>query len=763
MYLKYFLSFVSFLVISFNSFSEVIKKIDVSGISNIDRGTILNYLPIEVGDDFDPNDSYKVRNSLMKTDLFSDVSLSFNNGVFLVHLSENPTIKFVEFKGYEEDIVLSEKIITLLQDNSQIKVGKIFTEKNFAKFLGEIKTLYINNGFYGAEISSKKLLDQSNRIGIEMNIKDGEPARIKNFITNGNNHFDNDFIVDLFDIGTADWFLINYFTERDQFKKKEFEAGLEKVKSKYLESGFLDVKVSGSIFDVNDKNTSLSLKVNIVEGSQYFVDSVQWSGDIKNINESKLTNTFEVNSGDVFSRSEILKGANKVKALFANIGYAKSEVTTSLEPSDKKNFIKLIVKIDKKDKMYVNRIEISGNTSTQDDVIRRQLLILEGQEFSQSQLDESIKNIKRLGFFSDVKIFTKISSKDIDKFDIFIDVEETKTGEFTIGLSHANATGASFNTGIQQNNILGTGNVFNAKFVSSKAVEELRFYFKNPYFTKEGESISYGAFTKSTDAENLDISSYLLDETGVTLGYGIPVSKTSDIFVENTISDISLTCSEKFSGILYEQQQCSDDKSLDFNLSFNYLNNSLNDYYNPTKGSKNILTSAIALPIGDFKYYKIESKNSYYQPIFDNSTIHSKLNLQLAQGYANENLPFFKRYFGGGASSVRGFDFNSLGTKYPDLNAKGGEVSLLSSLSIISPGNIIGIDNENIRISAFLDAGSIFEKTSNFDLSDIRVSSGLAASWLTPIGPIGVFFAQPLIKKDSDTTETFSFELGASF
>ena len=763
MYIKYFLSFITFLVISFSSFSEVIKKIDISGISNIDRGTILNYLPLEVGDDFDLNNSYKVRNSLMKTDLFSDVSLSFNNGVFLIHLSENPTIKFVEFNDYKEDLVLSEKIIELLQDNSQIKVGKIFTEQNFKRLLDEIKALYINNGFYGAEISTKRLVDQSNRVGIELNIKDGEPSKIKEFITSGNSYYDNDFIIDLFDIGTPDWFLINYFSERDQFKKSEFEAGLERVKSKYLESGFLDVKVTGSVFDVNDKNTSISLKVNIVEGKQYFIDSIEWSGDIENIEKSKLINTFKVKSGEIFSRSKILKGANKVKDLFSNIGYAKSSVTTSLKPSDKENFLKLLVRVEKKDKMYVNRIEISGNNTTQDDVIRRKLLILEGQEFSQSQLDESVKNIKRLGFFSDVKIQTKISSKNSDKFDIFITVEETKTGEFSIGLSHSNASGAAFNTGIQQNNILGTGNVFNAKFVSSQAVEELRFYYKNPYFTNDGDSISYGLFTKSTDAAELDISSYLLDETGVTLGYGIPLSKTSNIFAENTISDLSLTCSEKYSGVLYEQQQCLDNKSLDFNLSLNYTNNSLNDFYNPTKGMKNVLTSAIALPVGDFKYYKIESKNSYYQPIFDDSTILTKLNFQLAQGYGNEDLPFFRRYFGGGASSVRGFDFNSLGTKYPDLKAKGGEVSLLSSFAIISPANIVGIDNDNIRLSAFLDAGSIVEKASNFDLSDIRASSGLAASWLTPIGPIGIFFAKPLIKKTSDTTETFSFELGTSF
>jgi len=763
MYLKYFLSFVSFLVISFNSFSEVIKKIDISGISNIDRGTVLNYLPLEVGDDFDLNNSYKVRNSLIETDLFSDVTLSYSNGTLIINLSENPTIKFVEFNDYEEDVVLNEEIIALIQDNSQIKVGKVFTENNFKKLLNELKTLYIANGFYNAEISFNKLLDESNRVGIVLNIKDGESARIEKFVTNGNVFFDDEFVTDQFDLGTPDWFFINYFSNRDQFKKNVFDAGLEKVKSKYLESGFLDVQVSGEIFDINDEKTSLSLKVNIAEGNQYFVDSIEWSGDIDNIEHNILEREYGVKSGSVFNRSKILSGATKVKNLFANNGYAKTSVTTSLKPSTKKNFLTLLVNIDKSQKMYVNRIEISGNSITQDDVIRRKLQILEGQEFSQSQLDESIKSIKRLGYFSDVKISTRVSSVNTDKFDIFIKVEETKTGEFSIGLSQSNATGASFNTGIQQNNIFGTGNIFNAKFTNSSAIEELSFYFKDPYFTKDGNSISYGFFTKSTDAANLDISSYVLDENGIKLGYGIPLSETSDAFAEASISDVSIQCSVTYAGILYEQEQCLSNNSLDFNLSLNYVNNTLNDFYNPTKGSKHTLTSAIALPLGDFKYYKLESRNSNYEPVFDTSTFHTKLNLQLAQGYGNEELPFFKRYFGGGASSVRGFDFNSLGEKYPDLTAKGGELSLLSSMAIISPADTIGIENKNIRISAFVDAGTIYDKASNFELSDIRVSTGLAASWLTPIGPIGLFLAKPLIKKTNDTTQTFSFELGTSF
>jgi len=193
------------------------------------------------------------------------------------------------------------------------------------------------------------------------------------------------------------------------------------------------------------------------------------------------------------------------------------------------------------------------------------------------------------------------------------------------------------------------------------------------------------------------------------------------------------------------------------------LCHSLNDFYNPTKGIKNTLSSKLSLPLGDFKYFSTEFSRNGYTPVFADSTIKTTVSSQFATGYGGDTLPFFKRYYGGGSSSVRGFDFNSLGAKYPDDKAKGGEFSLLTSLSLISPAEKFGLDNENIRFSAFIDAGSISEKLSDFDMSQLRLSSGLAASWLTPIGPIGIFWAQPIIKKSTDQIQNFAFELGTTF
>jgi len=763
MKLRLFVAFSLFLSFSHFSYSEVIQRIEFLGLESVDRGTVLNHLPIESSDEFEEKNIQLILENLYKSNLFKKVSLSFNDGVLTINFVENPTIKYIDIVGFKENHALNEKSVENLISNTKMNVGKIFIQKNFESLVSQLKTIYENKGFYSATFNISQKVDDSNRIGIEVNINENSPARITSFEIKGNSFFPSNELINIFDIGLPDIFFINYFSEKDSFNMNSFEAGIQKIKSKYLESGFLDFKVVNRNLTLNDDKTEITISFTIEEGNQYFINDYTWTGDIDGLSKEKLDKTLNIVKGSIFSRKKIVKGISKIRSLFSDIGYAKASVNSSVIPSEKSNYLNLIIDVTKHQKMYVNRILIEGNTITQDDVIRRELKLNEGQEFSQKSLDESVKRIKRLGFFSDVDISISESPDFNDRFNIFIKVSETKTGQFSIGLSHSNATGAAFNTGIEQNNVFGTGNVLNARFTNSTALEELSFFFKDPYFTNDGNSLSYGLFTKSTDASNLDISNYLLDENGFNLGYGIPLSSDSNISSEIKVSDISLSCSDSFAGVNYEQEQCLSNKSLDFNYSISYVKNSLNDFYNPTKGIKNTLSSKLSLPLGDFKYFSTEFSRNGYTPVFADSTIKTTVSSQFATGYGGDTLPFFKRYYGGGSSSVRGFDFNSLGAKYPDDKAKGGEFSLLTSLSLISPAEKFGLDNENIRFSAFIDAGSISEKLSDFDMSQLRLSSGLAASWLTPIGPIGIFWAQPIIKKSTDQIQNFAFELGTTF
>ncbi|ORU95127.1 MAG: hypothetical protein A6F71_10765 [Cycloclasticus sp. symbiont of Poecilosclerida sp. M] len=508
---------------------------------------------------------------------------------------------------------------------------------------------------------------------------------------------------------------------------------------------------------------------------------------------------------------------------------------------EEKHIVGLKFNITPNKKTYVNRITITGNTRTQDEVVRREIGIYEGGLYSDEELEESINKIKRLGFFSDVKMnISKLEGFE-DKININFSVTETKTGTFSIGLSHSNSAGVSFNIGIEERNFLGTGNTLNALISTSKAVKEINFYFLDPYFTQNGHSISYGVFSKQTDGSELSQSSYNINEQGVKLGYGVPVSKDTRLNVNLTASVKNLNCGSTYAGgaqlatlanirnnwerateiggdekVLtdgeietgfdaatwvvrttstliykegetmgednlltaltdvrettggYEPAQCVSGDKNEIKLGLSWGSNTLNDFNFPTEGVANNLKLDIALPIGDFKYYKFDASHKSYHKLGRHATWKTNARLGLAQGYGGKELPFFERYYGGGSSSVRGFDFNSLGEKYVDnngnltSNATGGELSVLMGASIVSPLTFIK-DSSNMRMSAFVDAGGISRKPSDFGTDDFRASAGVAFTWLTPVGPLGFYAATPLIKKEGDKIKTFEFTLGTTF
>jgi outer membrane protein insertion porin family len=348
-----------------------------------------------------------------------------------------------------------------------------------------------------------------------------------------------------------------------------------------------------------------------------------------------------------------------------------------------------------------------------------------------------------------------------DKINLHFSEEETKTGAFSIGLSHSNSSGASFNMGVKENNFLGTGNTLNAAFSNSTAVKETSLYFSDPYYNMDGHSISYGLFTKEVDGSGLDVSSYQANEAGFSLGYGIPISEDTRIGADLRASSRNITCGAIFAA--QEVAPCASDDKTEVKTNLNWSNNTLDSFNYPTEGVKNNINFDLTLPIADFQYYKLDASHKSYYPLGNDITWKVNSSLGLAQGYGNKELPFFKRYYGGGSSSVRGFDFNSLGATYTGTKtAKGGELSMLAGTSLISPMKFIS-DSKNMRMSAFVDTGAIEEKASNIGFDQIRMSTGVAFSWLTPVGPLGIYAAKPLIKKTADQTKTIEFTLGTSF
>jgi len=758
---KIFFFHIFFILFVFNVYAENIEKINISGLSSVSRGTVLAYLPFETGEKYSKVLLQTSKKNLTASNLFSNIEISFLNGEIDIKLTENPTIKWFDIKGYKEDKVLNESIISEIRQNFKLGLGKIFIERNFDSFLINLKKLYQDNAFYESKIKVKTSQDAQNRIGIEINIDEGEQALIGKFLISGNTFFDYEEINELFDMGEPDFFLLNYFTENDHFDKNKFDAGIQSVINKYVSEGFLDIQIGESNVEYDKYSNSIVISIHLEEGGRYKVGEFKIIGDTTNLSRDFLLSKIKLDHGSFFRRNIIIEGIEDIRKTFQDIGYGYVKIDSKIRKKDN-NILDVDISIDLDKKIYVSRIDITGNTRTQDDVIRRKFKIEEGGLYSKKEIDESINSIKRLGYFSNVEFEIRRRIEDEDKADIFIKVTETKTGEFTIGLSHSNSVGASINAGISQKNFLGTGNTLEAAISNSSAVEELSFYFRDPYFNDKGHTLSYGFFNKTLDASNIDASSYILDESGVIFGYGVPLSENSNLFGETKISSIDITCGNDLK-TSYEVSDCNSGNDLDIPLSITYSSNTLNDSFFPTDGSYSQIKGIFTTPVSDFKYVKFETNHKNYFPVLDSQTLKLSTRLNFATGYGGDDLPFYKRYYEGGSSSVRGFDFNSLGAKYANGKPKGGEFSIISSAGVATQGKTVGIDNDNIRLIAFLDAGAIAEKTSYFTLDDLRSSVGVQLSWLTPIGPIGIHLAKPIISKSTDTTQSFSFELGSTF
>jgi len=564
----------------------------------------------------------------------------------------------------------------------------------------------------------------------------------------------------LFTIGEADFMLINLFTNKDHFTDIALNQGLELMTNLYFNSGYLDFKVLDVISTLDDNMEKLNIDIQISEGIQYKLGKVSFEGELGNQTAESLSDLLTIKSGDIFNRQSVVDDIETFVDIFSDQGYAFIDINPITQDFLDTVNVKINISLNKK--VYINRITISGNTRTQDEVIRREIGISEGGLYSRSALRNSVLKLRRLGYFSDVQMSANKVEGMTDKIDLSFIVEETKTGAVSFSVSHSNNYGVSFGGGIQEKNIFGSGNTLNAEFKLSESFNKVSFYFQNPNYNNQNHSISIGAFKSEINDDDIMEDSYEINMKGFNFGYGIPLSKSTRLNsnIEYTKNDIS--CGSSFSAPGYEPTQCATSSADEVKLSLNWSESTLNDYMYPTEGKSNALGIGVALPLGDYRYFNINANHRSYKPLNNDLTLKLIADLGLIKGYSGKEVPFFKRYFGGGSGSVRGFSNKSLGPTYDNNSAKGGELSILGSANIIAPAYFFD-SSDNMRMSAFVDAGNIFGKTSNIKLGDLRMSAGVGFAYLSPIGAIGMYWSVPILKKSGDDIENFSFSLGTGF
>ncbi|MDC0195647.1 outer membrane protein assembly factor BamA, partial [Candidatus Thioglobus sp.] len=550
------------------SYSNPINKINFIGLNNTSEELLLQSIPFQVGQEYSSDLSSGIIESLFKTGLFSDISISKNESSLDITLKENSTIKYFEINldtgsGFSnwlngEKILFSSEALDEELSNYLLSPGNPFTKQKLDKFIQVLQSKYSESGYYNATFTPIISVDELNRAGIDLKINQGDRVKIDSFKITGTENIDEDTLLKLFKIGEADMLLVNYFTKKDLFTEAEFAQGIELLKNKYFDLGYLDFRILNVETKLDEQRDNISINIEIDEGIQYILGKVSFDGELGSFNLETLNSKLSMNEGDIFNRNVVIQDIQKLTDLFADEGYAFVDINPIT--SDFQNSVNINFNVSLNKKVYINRITISGNTRTQDEVVRREIGISEGGLYSRSVLRDSLINLRRLGYFSDVQISTSEVQGMPDKINISFIVKETQTGAVSFSVSHSNNFGISFGAGIKEKNIFGSGNTLNADLSISESFNRLSFYFMNPNYNDEGHSLSFGAFRSEINDDDVAKNSYEINTTGASFGYGIPMASNTKLNTEIEFSNNEIKCSALFSGVGYESSQCASSK-----------------------------------------------------------------------------------------------------------------------------------------------------------------------------------------------------------
>lgn len=736
----------------------VVKDIRVEGLQRISPGTVFNHLPVKVNDRLDDAIARDAIRALYKTGFFKDVSLRRDGDVLVVEVVERPSISAIEIVGNKE---FKEDALKEAMKRIGFAEGRVFDPAILDKVEQEIKKQYFSLGKYAARIKTTVTPLERNRVGITIEVDEGDKARIKQINIVGNQVFSDERLLKQFQLRPKGRFA--FFGKRDQYSKQKLAADLETLRSFYQDQGYLDFRIDSTQVSITPDKRHIYVTINITEGPRYTVGEYKLGGRPL-LPQEELLGLVTIRPGMVFSRKEVSRSTKRIADRLADEGYAFANVNAVPEVDKAARRVDFTFFVDPGPRVYVRRINIYGNRVTRDEVIRRELRQLEGGWFSAAKLRRSRVRLQRLGFFDDINIETPAVPGSPDQVDVNITVKERPTGSLLFGLGFSDADGFLVQLAVSQRNLFGTGKELQVNIDNSQVTDTYTVRYVDPYYTDDGISRGITLFSQRIDAAEADTAEYITETVGGAINYRIPISEFNSINLgggyENvTLSTTSETPPEIASFI------GAHPKSDIFKFTGNIAHDTRDSFIYPTRGWLHRVAVEASVPGSDLEYYKLSYITTGYMPITRNLVFKVGGELGYGNGYGDTGeLPFFKNFFAGGASTVRGYRARSLGPRDsgPTPETLGGNKLVLGNVELLFPFPG-GAENRDKRLSLFVDAGQVYGPGQDVDLNEIRLSTGIAFNWFSPLGPLSISFAKPLNSKSGDETETFQFTLGRRF
>jgi len=732
-----------------------VQDIRVEGLQRVEPGTVFASMPLRVGDDYNDDKGAAAIRALFGLGLFKDVRLEAVGGVLVVVVEERPTIADVDFVGSKE---FDKDLLKKTMRDIGLTDGRPYDKALTDRAEQELKRQYINKSFYGAEVVTTVTPIERNRVNLTFSVVEGETARIKDIRIVGNKAFSESTLKGLFDQDTGGW--LSWYTKSDRYARTKLNADLETLRSYYLQRGYLEFRVDSTQVAISPDKQDISITVNVTEGERFVVSSVKLEGNFLE-REDEFKSLVTIRPGEPYNADQVAETTKAFADHFGNFGFAFARIEAVPEVDRENNRVALVLQADPVRRAYVRRISVTGNNRTRDEVVRREFRQYEASWYDGEKIRLSRDRVDRLGYFTEVNIETQEVPGAPDQVDLVINVAEKPTGSLQLGAGFSSAEKLSFSFAVKQENVFGSGNYLGVDVNTSKFKRTLVFSTTNPYFTPDGISRTLDLYYRTDKPYEVQGGNYELITTGGGVRFGVPFTEIDTVFFGGALEQTRIKAGTNIPAAYLAYADRYGATSTSVPLTIGWSRDSRDSALAPNVGRLQRLNTEWSVA-GDARYVRANYQYQQYVPLSKKFTLAFNGEVGLGKGMGGRPFPVFKNFYSGGLGSVRGFDQGTLGPRDVTGASLGGPKKLTFNAELIAPFPGAGNDR-TLRVFTFLDVGNVYGDGEKMRLSDMRASVGVGLSWISPLGPLRLAFANPVRKYAGDRIQKLQFQIGTSF
>ena len=745
----------------------VVREIRVSGNRRVEPETVRSYLQFSVGDQYNAGKVDGSLKALFGTGLFSDVRIDRDGTTVVVTVVENPVVAQVAFEGN------SEVDNDTLKAEVQLKPRSVYTRARALADVQRILDVYRRRGLYAASVEPKLIELEQNRVNVVFEINEGKTTKVKSVSFIGNRAFSDSQLRDIISTSQAGWF--DFLKGNSVYDPDRLSLDRELLRQYYLKNGYADMRVVAANAELDRDGSGFIITFTVDEGELYKFGEVKIESSLPNIRTDVLQGDILTKPGQFFNASDLEKSVEKLTLVVSEQGYAFARVRPQTDRDPAARLMHVSYIIDEGPRVYIERINITGNTRTKDHVVRREFRLVEGDAYNPLMVDRAKKRLQNLGFFKTVEIRRRPGSAQ-DRVVLDVELVEQPTGELSFGAGYSTSEGIIGDVSFTERNLFGNGQFLRLKVGGSTTRSQADLSFTEPRFLDRNLAAGFDLFHKDINA--LAVSSYKSRKDGGDIRLGFPIAEnvwftTSYVLSYDNIYNVDTT---RASRAVMEAMGGYLTSALGTQLIYDTRNHPRN----PNRGMYFQAGAEFAGLGGDVQYIRTQAEGRFYYPLFDKMTFVGRAIGGHIEGWGGDNVRMLDLFYKGG-ETIRGFYRSGFGPR--DLNTRdslGGKTFWSTTAEIRFPFPLID-DNLGISGAVFADAGSLFDAGDSVkklpsgcnygdrsvvclaDSGTIRSSVGASIMWNSPVGPLRLDYAHALQKEVYDRTQQIRFGASTQF